>query len=66
MWYIISRATKGPRSPAVLKVERIVNGRKVSLEEEEGVVEAIQKETEVRFTLAHSAPISKTLLGEKL
>jgi hypothetical protein len=66
MWYIISRATKGPRSPAVLKVERIINGRKVCLEEEEGVVSAIQEETEVRFTLAHSAPISKTLLGEKL
>ena len=66
MWYIISRATKAPKSPAVLKVERVVNGRKVRLEDEEGVVDAIQGETEVRFTLAHSAPISKTLLAEKL
>ena len=29
-------------------------------------MDSLQQETEVHFTLAHSAPISKTLLGEKL
>jgi hypothetical protein len=33
---------------------------------QEDVEQAIQRECELRFSLAHSAPIMKTLLGERL
>ncbi len=33
---------------------------------QEDVEQAIQRECEVRFSLAHSAPIMTTLLGERL
>jgi len=42
MWYLISRATKGPRSSAVLKTQRIIDGKRIQYEDEEGVVDSIQ------------------------
>ena len=66
MWYLITRTTKGPRSPAVLKTQCIIDGKRVQFEDKEGVVDSIQRETEFCFILAHSAPISKSYLAEKL
>jgi hypothetical protein len=50
----------------VLRVQRVVNGEVRDYIVREDVEQAIQRECEVRFTLAHSAPIMKSLLGEWL
>ena len=66
MWYLIQRTVKDPRSPSVLKVQRVVKGETKEYTVQEDVEQAIQRECEVRFLLAHSAPIMTTLLGERL
>jgi hypothetical protein len=50
----------------VLRVQRVVNGKVKEYVVQEDVEQAIQRECEVRFSLAHSAPIMTTLLGERL
>ncbi len=55
-----------PRSPSVLKVQRVVDGKTQEYEVQEDVENAIQQECEIRFSLVHSAPIMMTLLGERL
>ncbi len=66
MWYLIKRTVKDPCSPSVLRVQRVVNGEVKEYIIQEDVEQAVQHECEVRFLLAHSAPIMKTLLGERL
>ncbi len=66
MWYLIKRMMKDPHSPSVLKVQRVVEGKIAEYTVQEDVEQAIQRECEVRFSLAHSAPIMNSLLGEKL
>jgi len=66
MWYLIKRTVKDPHSPSVLKVQRVVEGKIEEYTVQEDVEQAIQRECEVRFLLAHSAPIMNSLLGEKL
>jgi hypothetical protein len=44
----------------------MVNGEVQEYTEQEGVEDAIQQECEIRFSLAHGAPIMNTLLGECL
>ena len=66
MWYLIKRTVKDPHSPSVVKVQRVVEGEIQEYTVQEDVEQAIQQECKVRFTLAHSAPIMKPLLGEKL
>ena len=66
MWYLIKRTVKDPHSPSVLKVQRVVEGNIEEYTVQEDVEQAIQRECEVRFLLAHSAPIMNSLLGEKL
>ncbi len=66
MWYSIKQTVKDPPSPTVLRVQRVVNGEVKEYIVQEDVAQAIQRECEVRFTLAHSAPIMKTLLGDRL
>jgi hypothetical protein len=66
MWYLIKRTVKDPHSPSVLKVQRVVEGEIKEYTVQEDVEQAIQREYEVRFLLAHSAPIMNSLLGEKL
>ena len=66
MWHLIKRTVKDPRSPSVLKVQRIVEDGTEEYTTQEDVENAIQRECEQRFTLAHSAPITSTLLGHKL
>jgi hypothetical protein len=66
MWYLIQRTVKDPRSPSVLKVQRVVEGETKEYTVQEDVEQAIQRECKVRFLLAHSAPIMSLLLGERL
>jgi hypothetical protein len=47
-------------------VQRVLNRDVKEYIVQEDVKQAIQGECEVRFSLAHSAPIMKTLLGERL
>jgi hypothetical protein len=66
MWYVIKMTVKDPQSPSVLKVQRVINGKTHEYEVQEDVENAIQQECEIRFSLAHSAPIMSTLLGKHL
>ena len=66
MWYLIKRTVKDPHSPSVLKVQRVIDGETKSYSTQEEVENAIQRECEIRFSLAHSAPIMSTLLGDRL
>ncbi len=66
MWFLIKRTVKDPQSPSVLRVQRVVNGEVKEYVLQEDVEQAIQRECEVRFSLANSAPIMITLLGECL
>ncbi len=66
MWFLIKRTVKDPQSPSVLRVQRVVNREVKEYKVQEDVEQAIQRECEVRFSLAHSAPIMTTLLGERL
>jgi hypothetical protein len=66
MWYLIKRRVNNPHSPSVLWVQRVIEGEVKEFTVQEDVEYAIQRECEVRFSLAHSAPIMNTLLGEKL
>ena len=64
--YLIELTFKQPQSPSVLKVQKIIDGEVYKYKEQEDIEQVIQQECEVRFTLAHSAPIMKNLLGERL
>jgi hypothetical protein len=66
MWYLIKRMVKDPHSPSILRVQRVIEGEVKEFTVQEDVEHAIQRECKVRFSLAHSAPIMNTLLGEKL
>jgi hypothetical protein len=66
MWYSIKQTVKYPPSLNVLRVQRVVNGEVKEYIMQEDVEQAIQQECEVRFSLTHSTPIMKTLLGERL
>jgi hypothetical protein len=66
MWYLIKRTVKDPHSPSVLRVQRVIEGEVKEFTVQEDVEYAIQQECKVCFSLAHSAPIMNTLLGEKL
>ena len=65
-WSLIKRTVSDPRSPSVLKIQKVVDGEVLEYSEQEDIEKVIQDECEVRFTLAHSAPIMTTLLGERL
>jgi hypothetical protein len=56
MWYLIKRTVKDPASPSVLKVQRVVDGEVKEYTVQEDVEQAIQRECEIWFTLAHSSP----------
>jgi hypothetical protein len=66
MWFLIKRTVKDPQSPSVLCVQRVVGGKVKEYVTQEDVEQAIQRECKVQFSLAHSAPIMSTLLGERL
>jgi hypothetical protein len=66
MRYLIKRTVKDPTNPSVLRVQRVVNGEVKDYIVQEDVEQAIQRECEICFTLTHSAPIMKSLLGNGL
>ncbi len=66
MWYLIKRTVKDPHSPSVLKVQRVLGGDTKEYTIQEDIENAIQRECEIRLSLAHSAPIMSTLLGHRL
>ena len=66
MWHQIKQTVKDSQSPSVLRVQQVIDGEMQEFQEQEEVESAIQRECKVRFTLDHSAPIMKTLLGDKL
>jgi hypothetical protein len=66
MWYVIKKTVKDPQSPSVLKVQQVTNGKTHEYKVQEDVKNAIQQECEIRFSLAHSAPIMSTLLDKRL
>jgi hypothetical protein len=66
MWYLIKQTVKDPHSPSVLRVQRVVNGEVKEYIVQEDIKQAIQRKCKIHFSLAHSAPIMKTPLGERL
>jgi hypothetical protein len=66
MWYLIKWTVKDPHSPGILKVQRVIEGKTQEYKVQEDVKNVIQCECEIRFSLAHSAPIMTTLLGKRL
>ena len=68
MWYLIKRTVRDPHSPSVLRVQRVVEGevKEYTVQENVELEQAIQRECEVGFSLAHSALVLKTLLVERL
>ncbi len=55
---------KDPQRHTVLKVQQVINREPHKYEVQEDVENTIQQECKIRFSLAHSAPIMTTLLGE--
>ena len=47
-------------------MKQVIEGKIQEFRDQEEVESAIQRECKGRFTLAHSTPIMRTLLGEKL
>jgi hypothetical protein len=66
MWHLIKRTIKDSHSPSVLKVQQVLGGKTKEYIIQEDMENAIQRECEIRFSLAHSAPIMSTLLGNRL
>jgi hypothetical protein len=66
MWYLIKRTVKDPHNPSVLKVQRVLGGDTKEYSTQEDMENAIQRECNIRFSLAHSAPIMSTVLGDRL
>jgi hypothetical protein len=64
MWYLIKRTVKDPANRSVLRVQRVVNGEVKDYIVQEDAEQAIQHECKICFTLTHSAPIMKSLLGD--
>ena len=66
MWHQIKQTVKDPQSPSVPRVQQVIDGNVQEFHKQEEVESAIQRKCKGRFTLAHSAPIMKMLLREKL
>jgi hypothetical protein len=66
MRYSIKQTVKDPLSPSVLRVQWVVNGEVKEYIVQEDIKQAIQQECKVHFSLAHSTPIMKTFLRERL
>ena len=66
IWYQIKQTVQDPQSPSVLRVQQVIDEEVQEFKEPEEVENVIQRDCKVRFTLAHSAPIMRTLLRDKL
>jgi hypothetical protein len=66
MWHLIKRTVKDPHNPSALKVQQVLGSETKEYYIQEDVENTIQRECKIRFSLAHSAPIMSTLLGDRL
>jgi hypothetical protein len=57
---------KDPQSLSILKVQQVIKREVQEYKIQEDVENVIQQECKIRFSLAHSAPVMSTLLGECL
>ena len=62
---MIKHTVKDPKSPQVLKVQRVENGIVQEYNSKEDVEQVVQEECESRSNLVHKAPIMKHALGKK-
>ena len=65
-WWRVNKVTDEPKLGAISRVEREERGRIVEIRDREGMEKEIQVVTELRFDLAHSAPITLSSLLTKL
>ena len=65
-WRRINRVTCPPSGRACLQAQEFVNGQLITHTDKIGVENTIQRECAARFRLGHSAPISRSLLGEEV
>ena len=65
-WRLIKNATRDTSGNSVTNVTTVRDGVENHFRTKETVEKALQEEIGERFTLAHSAPIMKTYLGNKL
>ncbi len=65
-WKRINRVTRPPSGRSCLQAQETVNGQLITHTDKAGVEGAIQRECTARFRLGHSAPISRSLLGEEV
>ena len=63
---MIKRTVKDPKSPQVLKVQRVENGIVQEYNSKEDVEQVVQEGCKTRFNLAHKAPIMKHALAKRL
>ena len=61
---MIKRTVKDPKSPQVLKVQRVKNGIVREYNSKEDVEQVVQEECEIRFNLAHKALLMKHALAK--
>ena len=66
MWTNIKYEVKDPRSSQVLRVQRLEHGEVNECTSKEDIERVAQEECDLRFTLAHNAPIMKHSLAGKL
>ncbi len=66
MWYLIKRIAKDPHSPSDSRVQRVVEDEVKEYTAQDKVEHTIQRKCKICFSLAHSARIMTTLLGERL
>ena len=66
VWGSINRVTRPRSGRACLQTKEEINGVTVTHTSQQNVELSIQRECEHRFRLGHSAPISRTLLGDEL
>jgi hypothetical protein len=66
MWRRINRVTKPATGRACMQVEVERNGQVFSFTAKDDIELEIQSECQQRFNLGHSAPISRSRLGEEL
>ena len=65
-WWKINAVTDDPKTGAINRVDREERGKIVAVRDKEGMEREIQAVTELRFDLAHSAPVTLSSLSTKL
>ena len=66
VWRRINKVTRPATGRSCMQVQVDNNGLTTTFQDKEDIEREIQQECASRFTLGHSAPISRSLLGEEL